>query len=301
MNVPVKKNTFHTPVLVSELMAVFSKNHPPEKILDCTFGMGGHSLALLKTFSQVHITALDCDDEAVQYGSSLKEVKEGQIKLLKYNFHNFVSSSEPKETYDLVLMDLGVSSPQLDQKDRGFSFYQKGPLDMRMDRELKFKASDIVNSWGKKELVRLFQTYGEIRSPYKVVEAILRRRRKEKFKDTMELSHLIQQHWTRRGRKNHPATPWFLALRMEVNQELEGLSTCLPDFLPLLRGGGCFVVISFHSLEDRIVKKAFRQFVAEGQGTLWNKKVIRPSLEERTQNPRSSSAKMRVFKKATDI
>ena len=255
---------------------------------------------MLKHFPKVCITGLDCDSQAIEYGFSLKEVKEGKIKLLKKNFHNFPNSSEKKGAYNMVLMDLGVSSPQLDDKKRGFSFYQDGPLDMRMNRDQKLKASHIVNSWSKEELIQLFQSYGEIKKPYKTVDAILKQRRKKKFESTFELSHLIQKLNSPKKRNKHTATSWFLALRMAVNQELEGLKTCLPDFLPLLKEQGFFVVISFHSLEDRIVKTAFRQFVSEGRGRLWNKKVIRPHSKEREKNPRSRSAKMRVFQKRLD-
>ena len=115
------------------------------------------------------------------------------------------------------------------------------------------------------------------------------------MESTFELSHLIQKHNSPKKRNKHTATSWFLALRMTVNQELEGLKTCLSDFLPLLKEQGFFVVISFHSLEDRIVKTTFRQFVSEGKGRLWNKKAIRPGHKEREKNPRSRSAKMRVF------
>ena len=289
----------HFPVLLSEILSLFSEENPPHQILDCSFGRGGHSLALLKKFPKVCITGLDCDEQAIQYGSSLKEVKEGKIKLLKKNFHDFADSFSGKETYNMILMDLGVSSPQLDEKERGFSFLQDGPLDMRMDREQEFKASDIINTWSKEELIKLFQSYGEIRKPYKIVEDILNQRKKKKFERTIELANLIEKHWPRKARKKHPATLWFLALRMAVNQELKGLEYCLPNFFPLLKEQGYFVVISFHSLEDRIVKKAFRQFVVEEKGQLWNKKALRSSFEEKKRNPRSRSAKMRVFQKNT--
>ena len=293
----LNKEFLHIPVLVSELLDLFPEDTPPQKILDCTFGRGGHSLALLKKFPQLSITGLDLDDQAVDFGSSLKEAKEGKIKLLKKNFHNFASSSSTKEMYDMILMDLGVSSPQLDDSQRGFSFYQEGPLDMRMDRQQELKADEIINTWSKEDLIKLFQSYGEIRNPFKIVGAILQQRKKKKFENTKELSDLIQRYWSRGNRKKHPATTWFLALRIAVNQELKGLETCLPDFLPLLKEEAYFVVISFHSLEDRIVKHTFRKFVKEQQGKLWNKKVIRPNLEERKSNPRSRSAKMRVFQK----
>jgi len=152
-----QKKKFHVPVLVSEIISLFPKEKRPQKILDCTFGRGGHSLALLKHFSKTRITGLDCDSQAIEYGYSLQAVKTRKIKLLKSNFHKFPNSSEKKEIYNMILMDLGVSSPQLDDKKRGFSFYQEGPLDMRMDREQKLKASDIINFWNKEKLIHLFQ------------------------------------------------------------------------------------------------------------------------------------------------
>lgn len=292
----------HKPVLVQKLLSLFSTNNPPRKILDCTFGRGGHSLALLKNFPQTRITALDCDKQAIQYGHSLQEVKEGKIKLIKVNFHQFAQLEEKKtKNYELILMDLGVSSPQLDNKERGFSFYQEGPLDMRMDRQQELKASDIINTWGRKELIQLFQNYGEIKKPYKIVSAILEYRKKRSFETTRELSQLIKKQGHHRTGRKHPATPWFLALRIQVNQELSGLKKSLPDFLPLLKETGFFVVISFHSLEDRIVKKTFREFLREGKGRLWNKKALTPDEEERKKNPRSRSAKMRVFQKVSPI
>jgi len=288
---------YHKPVLVSELLSLFSnQKSPPQRVLDCTFGRGGHSQALLKLFPKVHITALDCDDEAIQYGLSLKDFKGKNIQLLKKNFHDFKIENSEK-LYDLIIMDLGVSSPQIDQKHRGFSFYQDGPLDMRMDQSQVFKAKDIINTWTKNDLIQLFQNYGEIKKPYRVVDQILVQRKKKKFESTMELSKLIQDQGYRQKKNKHPATAWFLALRMFVNQELKGLEFCLPHFLSLLNKQAYLSVISFHSLEDRIVKQSFRSFVKEGKGRLWNKKVIRPSREEVQKNPRSRSAKMRVFQK----
>ena len=275
-----QKNKLHTPVLVSELISLFSKREQPQKILDCTFGRGGHSLALVKHFPEVCITGLDCDNQAIEYGSSLQAVKQEKIKLLKRNFHKFPNSSEKRAIYNMILMDLGVSSPQLDDKKRGFSFYQDGPLDMRMDREQKLKADNIVNSWNKKELIKLFQSYGEIKSPYKTVDAILKQRRKKKFESTLELSHLIQKYNPPKKRNKHIATPWFLALRMAVNQELEGLKACLPDFLPLLKKQGFFVVISFHSLEDRIVKKLFANLFLKKKVSFGIKKLFAPALKK---------------------
>ena len=286
----------HNPVLLDEVLSLFSKEKPPKNILDCTFGRGGHSLAFLKKFSQTTILALDRDSSAIDFGFTLKEFKEKKIKFLKQNFYEYPFILKKKKTFDLVLMDLGLSSPQLDNPERGFSFYREGPLDMRMDQKQALMAQDIVNHYSKQELIQLFKTYGDIKSPYKVVSDIVLRRKRKKIQTTTELSQLIQKH---HGfyRNKHPATTWFLALRIAVNAELIGLNRCLKAYLDLLKPTAYWAVISFHSLEDRIVKRSFRQFVKEGKGRLYNKKAIQAQRGEKQKNPRSRSAKLRVFQK----
>jgi len=287
-------NPLHTPVLVKELLSLFSKEITPQRILDCTFGRGGHSLAFLKKYPKVSILALDRDLEAVQFAKSLQKEKKLCLKILHENFVSF--PFKRLELFDLILMDLGVSSPQLEDEKRGFSFNKQGPLDMRMDQREKIKASDIINGLSKKELINLFQIYGEIKSPYPIVNEILLQRKKRRIQTTKDLVSIIQKHSSYQFHK-HPATKWFLALRLFVNQELEGLKKCLPSYLALLKPKGFLSILSFHSLEDRIVKQNFRQFVKSNQGTLVNKKVIRPQIEEIKSNPRSRSAKLRVFQK----
>ncbi|MDE0092106.1 MAG: 16S rRNA (cytosine(1402)-N(4))-methyltransferase RsmH [Oligoflexia bacterium] len=286
----------HRPVLLQELLFLFSQKNPPKNILDCTFGRGGHSLAFLKSFPSAFITALDRDETAIEFGLTLKESKKRKITLLNQNFYEYPFTFENKEYFDFVLMDLGASSPQLDDGERGFSFYKKGPLDMRMDQKQILTAQNIINQYSKQELISLFKTYGEIRSPHRVVSDIVTRRRKKPFETTTELSQLIRKHYSF-NRNKHPATTWFLALRIAVNQELTGLKRCFKAYLELLRPKAYWAVISFHSLEDRMVKQTFRQFVKEGMGELYNKKVIRAQKEERQKNPRSRSAKLRVFQK----
>ena len=288
--------SLHTPVLLEELLMLFSQDSPPKNILDCTFGRGGHSLAFLQKFPKTVILALDRDSTAIEFGLTLKEFKGKKNELLNQNFYEFPFTLKKRKTFDLVLMDLGASSPQLDNKERGFSFYKEGPLDMRMDQTQILTAKDIINQYSKQELIQLFKTYGEIKNPYKVVSDIITHRKKKKIKTTTELSHLVQKHY---GfyRNKHPATTWFLALRIAVNGELTGLRHCLKAYLDLLNPGAYWAVISFHSLEDRIVKQAFYQFVKEGKGRLYNKKVIQAQKEERRKNSRSRSAKLRIFQK----
>lgn len=288
--------TLHSPVLLKELLSLFSEDNPPQNILDCTFGRGGHSLAFLKKFPSAAITALDRDKAAIEFGLAFKVLKAKKIKLLNENFYKYPFILKDKKSFDLIIMDLGVSSPQLDDKERGFSFYQDGPLDMRMDQTQVNTAKDIINQYSKQDLIQLFKSYGEIRKPYKVVSDIVKQRKKRPLETTAELVQLIQKH---HGfyRNKHPATTWFLALRIAVNEELTGLSRCLAAYLDLLNPKAYWAVISFHSLEDRIIKRAFRLFVKEGKGRLFNKKVIQAQKEELKNNPRSRSAKLRVFQK----
>ena len=292
----------HSPVLLSEILAVAQKREP-KFFLDCTFGRGGHSKALLSQHPELRILALDWDEEAINYGEGLAQAS--RIQFLQTNFYYLPEkfSSSPSllsewPAFDMILMDLGVSSPQLDQGERGFSFYKEGPLDMRMDQRGKVTAKDLVNGLSKKELVQIFREYGEVKHPFSVVQTIFEERKKKRITTTGDLARLIQKT-ARPGRPGrHPATPYFLALRIKVNGELEGLKRSLPSFLPFLNSNGYFIVISFHSLEDRIVKHLFREFVREGKGFLWNKKAVTPSTEERLFNIRSRSAKLRVFVKS---
>ena len=291
----------HRPVLLSEVLSA-AHEIVPKSILDCTFGRGGHASALLSQFPKLRILALDWDEEAIQYGKKLPQAS--RIQFLRTNFHHFPEkfrSSSPLFTewgsFDMILMDLGVSSPQLNKGERGFSFYRDGPLDMRMDQREQVTAEDLVNGLSKRELIQLFRNYGEVKYPFSVVHAIFEERKKKRIKTTGELARLIQKVVRKSRPGRHPATPYFLALRMEVNGELEGLKESLPSFLPFLNLKGYFIVISFHSLEDRIVKHSFKGFVENNEGFLWNKKARTPSIKEIKSNPRSRSAKLRVFVK----
>ena len=283
----------HKPVLLREILCLPKK--APLKILDLTLGRAGHTKALLEKFPNSKALAFDKDEEAIEYALSLDLVKKGRLKVKKQDFHNIDEIKE--KDFDFILMDLGPSSPQLDNKKRGFSFLEKGPLDMRMDLLQDLKASDIINSWKKKDLIHLFKTYGEIRHPYKVVDALFEKRKRKKIQDTLELVQIIKDNSSSRSH-HHPATLYFLALRIFVNNELEGLKKALPFYIGLLKKEGLLAVISFHSLEDRIVKKAFKEGVMKNKGLLFNKKVLRASLEEIKNNVRSRSAKLRVFLKS---
>ncbi len=202
-----------------------------------------------------------------------------------------------------MMFDLGVSSPQLDVASRGFSFYHEGPLDMRMDDRLTLTAAKIVNEWDEQDLARVFIGHGEVEYPFKVIRAILADRVSTPFKTTKQLSGLIERvdGWVKKG--FHPATQYFQALRLEVNRELDVVAKALPAALQLLVPGGRLAVITFHSLEDRIVKNFFRD-AEDGTSVLGSsfgenvkRKAFKPSDREVASNTRSRSAKLRVFRR----
>ena len=284
----------HTPVLLKEVLSVFSGSD--RLLLDCTFGRGGHSAALLKAFPSLNILALDRDEEAIAFGQKHSLFKE-RIKIQKANFYDFPQKFLQKNDslFDGILMDLGPSAPQLESGERGFSFYRRGPLDMRMDRNQSLRAEDILQTFSKKELLQIFKEDGEIRNPEPVIQSLLKERVKKPLKNAEDWTRIILRHNRLQRGKPHPATAYFLALRIQVNNELEGLRSCLPLYRDHLSAGGRLAILSFHSLEDRIVKQVFRSYVKEGRGSLGSKKAVRPSREEIKRNPRSRSAKLRVF------
>lgn len=264
--------------------------------LDGTFGRGGHSKAILEKYPQSKILAIDCDLEAVEYAKKNYEkyIAEGRLEIHHSNFVDFEGALKDKKLIG-GLLDFGVSSPQLDNANRGFSFYNDGPLDMRMNHKLDFTAANIVNEWTDKDLIELFQNYGEIRRPHRVVNAIVEDRKSEEFTRTQPLAEMIARidGWRRKG--HHPATNYFMALRIAVNEELKVIEEVLPKLIKNLSAGGRLLVISFHSLEDRIAKVIFKDQAKKGMGLLVNKKVIQADRDEQKTNPRARSAKLRVF------
>lgn len=299
----------HIPVLLEPILNSVRQSilqgdfHSPQWMLDGTFGRGGHTRALLDEFPQLKILGLDQDAEAISYGEShfSFEMESGRLALMRVNFADYQTwgvkarDCHQGHGFDLILLDLGVSSPQLDRGERGFSFYENGPLDMRMDQRGDLQASDIVNSWSREDLSELFRSLGEVRRPHRVVDSIVAERSKHPFSTTLELATLIEkcEGWRQRGR--HPATQYFLALRIAVNQELEIIQNVLPHLISALGPSGRLYIITFHSLEDRIVKYLLRDHL--DQGFLVNKKVIQPTWSEAKENPRARSAKLRIFQK----
>jgi len=276
----------HIPVLTQELISglnIVPKGH----YLDATVGGGGHSSLILAQFPDVKLTAIDRDETAILAAKNrLAEYGEDRIEFWHGNFAEY----EPGERrFDGIIADLGVSSPQLDNADRGFSFQQTADLDMRMDRSQSLTAAEIVNHWKEVKLADIFYKLGEERFSRRIARNITQKR---PFTTTTELASAIAASVPAKYRygKINPATRVFQALRIAVNQELQSLETFI-DLVPnWLKIGGTIGIISFHSLEDRIVKHSFRN--SERLKVLTKKPIV-AAEEERAKNPRSRSAKLR--------
>jgi 16S rRNA (cytosine1402-N4)-methyltransferase len=255
--------------------------------LDATVGGGGHSKLILASFLDLKVTAIDRDEMAIAASKQRLEQYNDRIKFWQGNYADFTPE---KASFDGIIADLGVSSPQLDLAERGFSFKYNANLDMRMDRSQSLCAATIVNYWNEVDLANIFYKYGEERLSRRIARQIVQKR---PLKTTTELAELVAQCYppkTRYGRI-HPATRVFQGLRIAVNQELDSLETFLDRAIDWLKPNGRMVIISFHSLEDRIVKYKFRN---DDRLKIITKKPLTPQTEEENSNPRARSAKLRV-------
>jgi len=277
----------HWPVMCQEIVQLLSNRSEKSHFIDATFGRGGHTQAVLDAMPECRVTALDRDPEAVAYGQNLALRYGDRLRVIHTRFSSVHQWVEPGSVTG-ILFDFGVSSPQLDNADRGFSFMRDGPLDMRMECEGE-SAADLVNHMSESDLANLIFEYGQEHASRRIAKAIVRARGQQPLHRTEQLSAVIEKVMPRRG-KQHPATKTFQALRIAVNQEMEEIETVLPMALSLLQPGGCMAVMSFHSLEDRIVKQFFKQ---SDQFSDKTKKPIRPLVEEIRSNPRSRSACLR--------
>lgn len=283
----------HVPVLLNEVIEIFKgasqKTHL--RFFDGTFGRGGHAQEILKNFDIQEAVFMDQDVEAIDYAQKLFQ-KNSKIKIIHDNFINIAAHG--LGLFDFILVDLGVSSPQLDQAQRGFSFYANGPLDMRMNQTSGETAADIVNSYTEEDLIEIFKEYGEVYSPFRVVRAIIEDRKEKPFQNTQDLAGLIERIDGWRVKGHHPATKYFLALRLKVNNELGVAEEGVLALMNSLSDRGRLVVLTFHSLEDRIVKNIFKN---SELGRPVNKKVIQASWNETKSNIRARSAKLRAFER----
>ncbi len=291
-------NTYHTSVLLQETIDALQVE-PGKRYIDGTLGGGGHTGQILERGGEV--LGLDFDDDALNFNQeNLKDqIANGKLKVARGNFKNIDTLAKENgfESVDGVLFDLGVSSHHFDTAERGFSVQKEGPLDMRMDQELGVKAGDLLNVLTKGELYELFTKFGEERFGYAISNSIVRARQVKRIETTMDLVGIINRV-VPKGKENiNPATRVFQALRIAVNDELNNITDALPKALEFLKSNGRIVVISFHSLEDRIIKNTFKEWEEKGFGKIITKKPIVPTEEEVEKNNRSRSSKLRVFEK----
>jgi 16S rRNA (cytosine1402-N4)-methyltransferase len=285
--------TAHVPVMVTEAMEALNA-HPGGWYVDCTLGAGGHSRAILERIQPGgRLLGIDADPMALETAARTLSTFGDAFVAAQANFSELsrVCERQGFTANDGILFDLGVSSMQLDIAERGFSFQREAPLDMRFDTTTGPSAANIINSYSEQEIARILWEYGEERYSRQIAHRIVEQR---PILSTLRLAHLVQQVLGSRRGKIHPATRTFMALRIAVNRELENLKLALDQTAGLLRTGGRLVVISYHSLEDRIAKQFMRAGAAENAFSLISRKVIRPTSLECSSNPRSRSARLRV-------
>ena len=284
----------HTPVLLEESTDLLLGSGG-RLFVDCTLGLGGHTRKILEKNPQAFVIGIDRDEEAIELAKENLREFEGRFSIYKADFADLdeVLRAEGIDKVDGFLFDLGVSMFQL-KSERGFSFQIEAPLDMRMDKDQKLTAYKVVNEYPERELARIIWEYGEEKLSRKIARAIVRYRKKKPIETTKELAEIVLSVYPERLKHGriHPATRTFQAIRIEVNRELESLRTALEKTPDLLNPKGRLVVISFHSLEDRIVKNFFREH--SDIFRVLTKKPITPSEEEIKMNPASRSAKLRA-------
>ena len=265
--------------------------------VDATLGLGGHSEGILQRAAGCTLIGIDRDEKAIEIARErLKGYQ--KVHLMKNRFSNMkeVVNSLGYEKVNGIILDAGVSTLHLKDEGRGFSFMKDEPLDMRMDQDSDLTAEKVVNSYKEKDLANIIYQYGEERFSRRIAKSIVNTRRTNRITSCKELAAIIEKAVGRRGRI-HPATRTFQALRIEVNGELDELSKAVDSGAELLEEQGRFCVLSYHSLEDRIVKNAFKKLAKEGLFRIITKKPMVPEREEQKFNPSSRSAKLRVAEK----
>lgn len=305
----------HKSVLLNECLEYLNLTEN-STVVDCTLGYAGHSSHILKKIKRGFLFAFDQDKKAISYSTEKLNKIGNNYEIIYCNF-NYLKEELLKRNItkvDAILYDLGVSSPQLDEKERGFSFHQDALLDMRMDQNNPLTAKKIVNDYSKEELERIFFNYGEEKYAKKIANNIVLKRQEKEIETTLELVEIIKESVPEKyKREKHPARKVFQALRIEVNNELEVLENSLKQALDLLKINGRICVITFHSLEDNICKKVFKA-ASKMDENLNNLPVIpneylpkfkiignvKPTKEEILKNNRSRSAKLRIIERVRD-
>ncbi len=267
---------------------------PGKVVVDATVGTGGHAEAILERGAE--LIGIDRDPLALEVARERLSRFDKRFRLIQGNFRHLaqILRDHGVQEVDGVLFDLGMSSFQLGDPERGFSFLTGGPLDMRMDPSQQLTAHEIVNRWPEREIARVLWEYGEERLARRIARAIVKSR---PIETTTQLAQIVARCYPPGYHRIHPATRTFQALRIAVNDELNALREGLLAAIRLLRPGGVVVTISFHSLEDRIVKRTFRQRWIAGEVEILTKKPLTPTAEEVRRNPRSRSAKLRAARK----
>lgn len=281
-------------------------------IVDCTLGYGGHSSEILKRINKGKLYSFDQDDEAIKSAKNRLDKIGNNYTIIRSNFVNLESEIKKYEnSVDGILYDLGVSSPQLDEAERGFSFHNDAELDMRMDKTSPLKAYDVVNNYSYEELTNILYKYGEEKYASSIAKKIIKERELKPIKTTLELVEIIKSAVPEKYKRDkHPARKTFQAIRIEVNKELDVFESSLRQALDLVKIGGRVCVITFHSLEDKICKNIFKS-VSEVDKNLRNMPIIpdemmpkykvianiKPSLEELANNNRARSARLRVIER----
>ena len=304
----------HVSVLLNE--SIDSLNIKDDGIyVDCTLGYGGHSSEILKRIKRGHLFAFDQDKNAIKAANERLSEIGNNYTIIKSNFVNMKEKLLELNIHEVdgILFDLGVSSPQLDEEERGFSFHKDAKLDMRMDQDSSFSAYDVVNTYTEQDLTKILFTYGEEKYAKSIAKNIVKMREIKPIETTFELVDVIKASVPEKYmRDKHPARKTFQAIRIEVNHELDILESSMRDSLSMLKVGGILSVITFHSLEDRIVKNVFKDVTSidpKVKGLpnipeeylpnyeLVNNKAIIPSKEELEYNNRSRSSKLRVIRR----
>ncbi len=305
----------HYSVLLAE--TIEELHVKPEGIyVDGTLGGGGHALEVCRRLTTGHLYGIDQDCSAVRAAGERLAAFRERVTVIRDNYRNMRAAlgQEGVESADGILLDLGVSSYQFDSQERGFSYRFDAPLDMRMDQRQELTAGEIVNNYSESELYRIIRDYGEDRFAKNIAKHIVRTRALGPIRTTFELNEIIRAAVPAKMRRDgHPSRQTFQALRIECNGELEALESSLEDFIDILKPGGRLCIITFHSLEDRIVKNIFRKNESPctcppefpvcvcgkvSKGTVVTRKPIVPTEKELEENSRSRSAKLRVFEKA---
>lgn len=304
------RDAFHIPILVDQVMSLLLKN-PAGTYVDGTLGGGGHSQEIMKRLAdQGRLVGIDDDERAIESASKRLEQYRHRILMVQGNFANMktILASRHIEAVDGILLDLGISSYQIDNAERGFSYMHDGPLDMRMNRDANKTAEQVVNSDSEEALARIFREYGEERHARLIARKLVQERFRTKISSTHQLAEIVRAKVPAQHHIKSLARI-FQALRIEVNNELDNLTSFLKDVLEIMKPGARLVIISYHSLEDRLVKEFFHQqthpcqcppqlpvCICHKKATmrLVTRGIVRPSPEEIKSNPRSRSAKLRA-------